>query len=243
MLSIIFFSVLVLPFIVVIVLGYLDLPLGQVLLNMEMNYFLKFLVGFAIFFVFYYVIRTLINYCNGGLKRGPFFSISFGALGLIAVILITLRETNVLDSFTFDSWTIAVMFYFLITEALALLFAFVRTLTDGKYYCAACGRFGPHIFDEEDVEHDYGSYDKDLIDLHSYQKYVDTTVTTKKEWEELDGRIVEGSMKESKSYRDNYKTEYYTTDRKVTRKYKTTKCILVCKNCGSSSRYFSIDPF
>ena len=182
-----------------------------------------------------------INRFNGGIKRKPFFIISFLLLGLGFVSFTVLYSFAYINPFYFDTWTIAFLIYFFAIDAFALLTTLIRTFADGKYCCKHCKRFGLNLFGQENLTREMGSYQKPVFDMHSRDVYAGTEVTTHTEWKEADGKMVEGSLKTNVTMEDKYTKEYYAVHRLDERKYVTTKGTICCKKCGAVNSYWSID--
>ena len=243
MISILYFIFLVLPFASIFVLAqFFDIAIGEVVVDLGISVWLKFFIFFVIFIIFYFVMRTLINRANGGIKRKVFYTISFGFIGLFGVAFALLFILGVLSSYEFDNWTIAFMAYFALVDLFALTTTLIRTFTDDKYHCSHCDRFGVTLMDFSYYDIQSHSYEKPMIDVHSQQVYDGTEVRTHTEWQECDGKMVDGSLKTTTTLEDKYRTDYYTTMRMSKRKYYTKDGAVRCKKCGQQSRYYSVDP-
>lgn len=223
-----------------IVLGYVDLDLGQALVNWDMNFWPKFFICFGGFLGFYLIIRTCINYFNGGLRRAIFFPVSFGVLLIGIPTFVLLYYFGVIDNSKFNIWSLTFLGYFAGIELFALIATFVRTFVDGQYYCPICDRFRVEQMLFENAYRQDFSVNKTGSKIHSYQKYKDTTVTTEVTATGRYGGQVDLDVKTST--KDNYETAYYTTSKEVTKNYTATRGTVICRRCFGRKEYRSIDP-
>ena len=240
MLSIIYFLFFLAPYAVITLLIYLkDMNLVDMFIGISLPFWAKFFIAFGFYIFYYLIIRLCINRFNGYIKRKVFFPLSYIMLAMIIASYGLLFYFNVITP-QFNLWTITFLGYFAFIELWALIFALIRTCTDGKYHCSHCDRFGKGLMVMGAYSSEHGSYDKEMLDVHSREVYEGTTVTTKTEWTEEDGREVSGSRKSSSSSQDHYRTEYYTTPRTVRHTYTTTSGTVHCKKCGATSNYYDI---
>lgn len=235
MTSIIYFLFLLAPYAIILILGYQNIDIGYILVQSDMNFWLKFLVCFASFVAFYLVIRFCINYFNGGIKRKIFFPISFILVVAILVTFLVLFKKDIIDNFLFDTWTVVFFIYSAVVELFALTTTFIRTFVDGRYHCPECDRFRADLMLDYDIAKQRMSYDKKVSELHSYQKYRNTTVTTEVTATGRYGGQVNLDVKQSSH--DNYDTEYYTTSKNVTKNVTITSGTVVCQKCGGHGYY------
>ena len=240
MTSIVFFVFLLAPYIAIIVLGYCDLDLGSIITNWDLNFWPKFFICFGVLLAYYFIIRTCINYFNGNLKRIIFFPVAFGTMVLGATAFILLYHFDVIDNFLFSTWSLVFMAYFAAVELFALLATFVRTFMDGRYHCPVCDRFRVYLLLDEEVYKQDFDVQKRASKLHSYQQYENTTVTTEVTATGRYGGQVNLDVK-TKTH-DNYRTEYYTTSKDVTKKFRATQGTVRCRRCGGIGFYNSVDP-
>ena len=237
MTSIFYFLFLFGPFVAITLLSPRYIDIGEALVKLELNYWLKFLIVLVFFVIFYFLMRSLINKSNGGLKRKVFFTISFVSLLLIVGAFVTLNILHILDFSDYHLWTIAIMGYFFLVNLFALITTLVRTFTDHKYHCPHCDKFGINLMTENPEEVNFDKIGKVAFDLKSRDVYAGTTVTTNVSWQEQGGKMVEGSMRTNTTLKDNDEKEYYAEGRNITQTYVSRKGTVCCKKCGASSRF------
>ena len=215
--------------------------MGEVISNLSINFWLKFLILLAIYVIYYFIVKAAINRLNGGIKRKPFFLISFMLLILGASSFTFLYIFDYIPHYSFDAWTVTYLAYFLLVELFAILFALIRAYKDKMYCCSHCKRFGVNLFTDKAIDRQMHKYQKPILEMHSEKVYAGTNVTTKTEWQEADGKMVDGSLKTNVYMEDKYNTNYYTTTELRDRAYVVSKGTMRCKKCGYTNSYNSVD--
>ena len=214
--------------------------MGEVISNLSINFWLKFLILLAIYIIYYFVVKVAINRLNGGIKRKPFFLISFMLLILGASSFTFLYIFDYIPHYSFDAWTVTYLAYFLLVELFALLCALIRTYKDKMYCCVHCKRFGKDMFTDKDIHFERHDYQKPVMEMHSEQVYAGTEVTTHTEWQEADGKMVDGSLKTNVYMKDKYNTHYYSTVDLKDKTYYVSEGTMRCKKCGNINSYYNV---